>query len=317
MSITPSTSERPYTVVGGRRVERVAGAARKTSLIVLHRGGRYRRFELFDDLQRLGFDDVLSLEPSTDTYDIEALAQQYGAVRFLIPQETLSIGTQVNIGMQEALGRVVLVIWNDMELERSAGRVAVRLAEETDHLCVVPLIRSDKGETVPTLSAPAFHGGRFRILPFTPGHDGLPSLFPADYVGLYRRKRFLSIGGYDPAIDTPHWQKLDFGLRAHLWGEHILYHSALRMSSLGRPPADDTTPDESYRRFYLKNLALRFRADQAQLPASRFLPFYVKTGGGMVPSWRLFRSLQQWVFENRYRYVQDARRVTELWEMRE
>lgn len=317
MNTTPSTSERPYTVVGGRRVERMAGTARRTSLVVLHRGGKYRRFELFDELQRLGFDDVLSIEPSSETYDIETLAQQYGTVRFLIPQRALSIGTQVNMGLQEALGRLVLVVWNDMELERSAGRAAARLAEEADHLCIVPLIRSDRGETVPTLTAPAFHGGRFRVLTLTPSHDGLPSLFPADYAGLYRRKRFLAVGGYDPAIETPYWQKLDFGMRAHLWGERIVYQSGLRISCSGGGPPDDTTPDESYRRFYLKNLALRFRADQGQLPTSRFLPFYLKSGGGAVSSWRLFRAMQQWVFANRYRFMQDARRVTELWEMQE
>lgn len=317
MSITPSTSDKAYTVVGGQREERAVAVARNTSLIVLHRGGKYRRHELFEKLQRLGFEDVLSLEPAADTYDVEALSQQHSGVRFLIPHQKLSIGAQVNIGMQEALGRVVFVVWNDMELDRNCAAAAARLGDETDHLCIVPLMRSEKGETIPTLAAPAFHAGRLRVVPLTPVRDGIPSLYPVGYVGLYRRKRFLALGGFDALIENSFWQKMDFGLRAHMWGEHIVYHGVLRITTAAGLDAEDTTPDDSYRRFYLKNLSLRFRDDQGILPLSRFVRFFLKTGGGLLSSWALFRSIQQWVFDNRYRFRQDSRRITELWEVEE
>ncbi|TVQ40241.1 MAG: hypothetical protein EA384_03745 [Spirochaetaceae bacterium] len=304
-------------MVGGQRVERAVGTGRNSSLIVLHRGGKYRRFELFDELQRSGFEDVLSLEPHSNTYDVEALSRQYGGVRFLIPHQRLSIGAQVNIGMQEALGKLVCVIWNDMELDRNGAATAVRLADETDALCIVPMMRSERGGTIPTIAAPAIHGGRLRILTLGPLHDGMPGLYPVDYVGLYRRKRFIGIGGYDPLISGSYWQKIDFGLRAHMWGEQIVYHGGLRLISHGGPEPENTTPDESYRRFYLKNLSVRFRGDQGCLPTSRFPAFFLKTGGGLFSSWALFRSVQQWVFDNRYRFVQDSRRVTELWEIDE
>ena len=314
MNTTPSISDRPYTVVGGTRTERVVSGAKRTTLVVLHRGGKYRRFELFDDLQRLGFDEVLSIEPAGASYDIEALARQYAGVRFLLLHRSLSIGEQVNVGIQEAFGRVVMAVWNDTEPERIAGKSVVRLAEEEDVLCVVPMLRTDRGEVIPSLSAPAFDGGRLRVIPLAPTSDGATSLYPADYVGIYRRERFLQLGGFDPAIATPYWQKLDFGFRAHLWGEAIRYHSGIRVTAASGLEPENTTPDAGYRRFYLKNLMVRFRADEGTLPASRFPGFYLRTGGGLAASWSLFRETQRWVQTHRYRFVQDARRITELWE---
>lgn len=314
MNTILSTSDQPYTVVGGKRVERAVAVPRRTSLVVLHRGGKYRRFELFDDLGRLGFDEVLSIEPSGTAYDIEALARQYDGIRFLLLQRNLSIGEQVNIGIQEALGKAILVLWNDTEPERNAGKSVLRIAEENDVFCLVPTLRGEKGEVIPSLTAPAFDGARLRVIQLPPSRDGIASLCPADYIGIYRRDRFIRLGGYDAAIPTPHWQKLDLGFRAHMWGESILYNSAIRLAAPGGLEPENTTPDQSYRRFYLKNLSIRFRGDEGLLPASRFPGFYFRTGGSLAASRALFHSVRSWVQENRYRFVQDARRITELWE---
>ena len=314
MNTTPSTSDRPYTVVGGTRTERAVSAAKRSTLVVLHRGGKYRRFELFEELRRLGFDEVLSIEPAGSSYDVESLANRYERIRFLLLHRDLSVGEQVNIGVQEALGRIVTIIWSDTEPERSAGRTALRLAEEHDLLCMVPMIRNDRSEPIPSLTAPAFDGGRLRVIPLPPSADGAASLYPAEYAGIYRRERFLQLGGFDPAISSPYWQKLDFGFRAYLWGESIRYHGSLRITASGGLTPENTTPDAGYRRFYLKNLSVRFRADEGILPLGRFPNFFSRTGGGLAASWSLFRSVQTWVHLNRYRFVQDARRVTELWE---
>ena len=100
-----------------------------------------------------------------------------------------------------------------------------------------------------------------------------------------------------------------------MWGDRIETTSTVSMSYIGDVPAEDTTPDDSYKVFYLKDLAVIFSGDSGRLPLGRFVPYFLKTGGGMLNALREFREVRRWVEINRYRFKQDARSVTGLWEI--
>ncbi|MFW6223810.1 MAG: hypothetical protein ACOC4A_02865 [Spirochaetota bacterium] len=282
------------------------------TLVVLNRGRSINRGVFFDRLSALGFDDVLSVENAGSHYDVESLSRAHRDVRFLLLKRRTSLGEQVNVSMQEARGRFVYVIWNDMKVS-ALGESTQQALHARNYLCTAPLVRNQKSELLPTAIAPAFYGSRLKVLPLVPSYTGTPTLYPYDYAGIYNREQFVFSGGYDHRIPSPYWQKLDYGFRAHMWGYTIHVDPQLIVSS-SHVPAEDATPDESYRRFFLKNLSVRFVADQAALPVSRFPGFALKTGGGLYRNWGLFREVRNWVHENRYRFKQDARRVTELWE---
>ncbi len=314
MSTTHSTTEEslPYTVVGGRHVDRGVSSSINLTLVVLNRGRSINRGGFFERLLDLGFADVLSVENAGSHYDVESLSQAHRDVRFLLLRRQTSLGEQVNVSMQEARGHFVYVIWNDMKVSGLSDAMQNALRAR-NYLCTAPLVRNQKSELLPTAMAPAFYRSRLKVLPLVPAYTGTPTLYPYDYVGIYNREQFVFSGGYDHRILSPYWQKLDFGFRAHMWGYTVHVDPQLLVSS-AHAPVEDATPEESYKRFFLKNLSVRFSADQADLPVSRFPAFALKTGGGLYRSWRLFREVQNWVRENRYRFKQDARRVTELWE---
>jgi len=317
MSTTPTTTNGnslPYTVVGGEKVDRAMHSPRKLSLVLLNRGGKFSRATLFSELEEIGADEIISIEQSPGSYDVESLARSYTGVRFLLLKSPVTVGEQVNIGMQEAMGKFVLVLWNDMRLSGFSERTMERVAE-MNCLCVVGAVRNTRGELMPTIPAPAFYNKQLKVLPIPPQQDGLESLYPYDYSGLYRKERFLSCGGYDPRITTAYWQKMDFGFRSFMWGESIRCATSLKINLQSNPPAEDTTPDESYKRFYLKNLSVVYSGDRAELPFSRFLHFFLRTSGGLIHDYRLFREVQEWVTRNGYLFKQDARRVTDLWEV--
>ena len=319
MNTTPTTiKDQPvaYTVVGGKRVERKTSAPRLLSVVVLNRGGRFNRAELFDSLNQLNPAEIISIEPLGTPYDVETLSNRYPNLRFLLLHTPANRGQQVNIGVQEAHGRFVLVIWND-----NSGIVApMRILEHMRNegiLCTVPVIRNDRGELVPSIQAPAFFRKLLRVVAVVPSKDGMPSLFPYDYAGIYDRERFLLCGGFDASLPNEYWQKMDFGYRVHMWGENISSNLQFRMGCESKVPSEDITPDHSYRIFFLKNLSVRFTGDHAVLPTSRFLQFHLRSGGSFFTSFRLFGSAQAWVYTNRYRFTQDARSVTDLWEVKE
>ncbi len=316
MSTMSSPSEyqyMPYTVVGGKGGDRGLKRQRLLSCIVLHRGGRYQRADLFSHLRENGIDEILSVENARPQYDVEQLTERFPQAQFLLMHRSMTPGEQINVAMGEAKSRYVYVIWNDIRISPVSPKFRSRL-EQDETLCYVPFMRNERGEPVPNIIAPAFYRGLLRVVPQSPGPDLSRTLYPFDYVGVYNRERFIQLHGYDETIRNPYWQKLDFGFRAHMWGETIYCIPSVRAQHLSHLDPDDTTPDEDYRRFYLKNLAVSYQGDHAALPLRRFGAYFLRTRGGLIRSYKLFREIRRWIRENRFRFRQNARSVTDLWE---
>jgi hypothetical protein len=314
-----------YTAVGGN--DRLASTG--LSAVLLNRGGRYPRRTLFQELEKIGFDYVLSIENSRERYDVEELSGRFPFVRFILLSEDISPGEQINLAVSELSGPLFFVLWNDLKILSGGGatRMAERLylsqeeLQKTEgngsvfkRLCTIPVIQNARCETLPTLIAPAVKAKVVKTLAFAPLKEGLPSLYPFDGVGIYDRDRFIRLGGFDGTLKNPHWQLMDFGFRSCLWGEEISVTQLVKLSYDGEGPATDNTSEASYRRFYLKNLAPVFRGDYAQLPLRRFPGYLIRSGEDPFSAWEEFAEARRWVKTNRYRYRSDARAITELWE---
>jgi hypothetical protein len=312
MSTTPSTSDISYTVVGERKVKDRGSV----TAIVLNRGGRQSRGEYLERLLELGISHVVTILDPSPHYDIEQLVSRSVFARFITLSEPTTVGNQINIAAREVTTPLFLVLWSGMEPGAITPRVVTQI-RELDTLCVVPAIRTLQGVLAPTVVAPAFFGSKLRTIPVQPNASGALSLYPYATVGVYQRSKFELIGGFDEELENPYWQLLDFGFRTYLWGEEISVLPSLRVNVFRDLPPEDATPDESYARFHLKNLAVRFVRDQGRLPRLLLPRFLSKSGMSLGQAMSTFRDVRGWVRENRYRFVQDARRVTELWEVDE
>jgi hypothetical protein len=229
MSTIPTTFNEmlpSYTVIGGR--ERLGKAG--LSAVLLNRGRRYSRSRLFSDLEKTGFDTVVSVEPPPGQYDLEDLSQQFPFVRFVLLQETISLGEQINLAAAEIDTPLFFVIWNDLRFIAGGGahRMAQRLTGHGEksfrRLCTVPVIQSPRSETLPTLRAPVLPRKKEHTRGLSPSSEGLRSLYPFDGVGIYDKERFVRMGGFDGTLKSSYWQLMDFGFRAHLWGKKYLQH---------------------------------------------------------------------------------------------
>ncbi len=315
---TTKRSRLPYTVVGGARLDTRKQYPVELTLLVLSRGSRIYRGELLNQIAKLGIPEVLFLEGPGESYEIETLSVRHPKIRFLLLHESVSPGERINIGIDEAHGRYILVLWDDIKIvpplisDRFMERV-----EEYDILCTAPLLQNERRQTLPTVGAPAYNRGKLELFELAPASDRVDTLFPFDYIGIYGKERFEKTGGYDPGITNPYWQKLDFGFRSYMWGESIQCAASFRLQYLFEPPEEDETPDESYKLFYLKNLALRFNGDSAALPMTRFLRYAGISDSGFFESLAEFKEVRKWADINKYRFTQDARSVTELWEIPE
>ncbi len=303
-----------YTVVGGTK-GKGTGAGLPVSVVLLNRASRLYRNDVFRELDRLGFDSIVSIDEGADTRDVESLAGRYPRVRFLLLSEPTSVGERVNLGIRESAGPFVFVLWDDMRLSSQAlsSRFFERLATQ-NILCTAPFVTATGGEAVPVAATPALHGSSLKVLNLPPAHDGARSLFPFDFCGIYSRERFVLTGGFDGSLGNPYWQKLDFGFRAWLWGEEIRLAQALKVNYVDQAPEENATPDDHYKWFWLKNLAPQFRGDSADMPSHRFWAYLRARRGGFFSAISEFRSAREWVRINRYRFRSDAASLVDLWE---
>jgi hypothetical protein len=313
-----------YTAVGG--TER--GGSTGLSAILLNRGGRYPRRTLFQELEKIGFDYIISMEGPQERYDLEELSGRFPFVRFILLKEEISPGEQINLGVSELSSPLFFVLWNDLRILHSGGalKMAERLFRSPEELvkggqggmnkrlCTVPVIQNAQFETLPTLAAPVYHRGIIKTFLIPPEREGMPSLYPFDGVGVYDRDRFVELGGFDGALKNTHWQLMDFGFRAHLWGEEIRSTQLIRLSYNGEVPPENSTAEASYRRFYLKNLAPVFRGDAAHLPLRRFPGYLFRSGGDPFAAWSEFSKGRGWVYANRSRFRCDAQTITGNWD---
>jgi len=324
----------PYAAVGGK--ERIAATG--ISAVILNRPGYVRR-SFFTDIEKTGFDNVISIESRAPHYDMEELAERFPFVRFILPEKEINQGEQINLAACEVQSPLFFVLRSDMKMIAggTARRIAERLrtaAEESEteenktkekkpgfkRLCTVPIIMNSNYEILPSISAPVTHGKKLQSVFLEPHLEGDLSLYPFDGIGIYDKQRFINIGGYDITIKEAHWQLMDFGFRAWLWGEEIALNLHLKLSYEGELPVENNSIEENYRRFYLKNLAPVFRSnrvsnDYAHLPLYRFLPFMFNSGEDFFSAWKEFKEGRRWIIKNKYRFRCDARGVTGKWDV--
>ena len=307
--------EIPRSVIGGARAKPQAGAP-EISVVLLNRGGRHYRAEALESLAAAGFASVLSVENSTEPYDVESLSAQFPAVKFLVPEIKLTTGEMINAAVSELSSRLVFVLWSDQRLRAITPEKAVWLTNSASEslFCLVPLLSDDSFGQLPTKMAPRLAKKQFSIAPLPCTRDMEKTVYPFDFTGIYNREKFIDIGGFDSSIAGAYWQNADLGFRANLWGWDVRVSHHLRLVYESASPAESVVSDAGYLKFYLKNLAPVFRERYAVLPFGKFFSFAAISGMNVVNSFKHFRDAAKWVSVNASRFVTDAPALVAGWD---
>ncbi len=301
-----------YTVVaaGGREKDSFEGI----TLVLLSRGGRPFRKEQIQKLSQIQIQEILSIEnPGTD---IDNLTRTIPELKCIVMPEDLTTGEQINIAMRESSGSHVLVMWDDMDLQilGKTGRLFA-LAAQQESLCSIPVLMNSQKESIPIRLAPFFSGHKLEVLSLGSVKNDTPTLYPFDYCGIYNRKKFMLTEGFDSKILSPYWQKMDFGFRAYLWGEKIQCFTGIKIAYQNEIPHDNISIDSSYKRFFLKNLALHFKGDSCQLSLPSILRFHLQSRMSIFNSFKDYTEIWHWVRKNKFRFQMDPYSLTELWKL--
>ncbi len=321
MNIIPTTFKNintSYTIMGGKKTGRIQKYLYPVTFIILNRRGKFYREKLINEIYTKSNAEILYIVSGASVYSLDALVKKYPDIRVVLIKERVNEGERINIAIDEARSRFCFVLWDDMMLP-SVSNIFKRVNQKDslDALCIVPLLKTKKLDTVPSIMVPGFMKKELKVFNWLPTKNGMLTIFPFDFCGLYDKEKFLLFGGFDFTFNNPYWQKLDFGFRTYMWGEQITCDTSILVNYLEDPIGEDNTPDESYKYFYLKNIAVRFKRDIGVLPLSKLFPYIFKSDTGPLYAIHEFNKVRKWVRINRYRFKQDILRVVDLWDISE
>ncbi len=282
-------------------------------MILLNRSSRLLRRDLLADLVDRGFREVVSVETSERSYTVESLSREFPQARFILTEGSVTIGEAINLANHYVHSEYALVLWSTMGVPQNLEKGVELLQNRPARVCVAPLLRGERGEALPTVQAPALHRKALRIIPIPLRGDGGFTIFPYDSAAVYHGEPFRRVGGYDPRIPHPFWQKLDFGFRIHLWGGDIPVAPTMRISYKSMPEPEDQTINESYARFYAKSLAVKLTSQGAAIPPLAALGFALRSGIGFSAAIRLFQDAKVWVAAHQHSFRVDPRDLVERW----
>lgn len=300
------------TVLGGKENPE---STMNISVILINKIGSQFKTQVFEELLKCNFASFLVIEPDTKNYNIDEVSRRYPKIKFIIPHESVSDGELINIAMAEIKTDFALVLKDGLYIP--TGVLMPHLAEKLiqgDFLCLAPRLVDYNKNSLPIQKSPSSEKQHFVLDSQTTVRDGMNTIFPFDYIGLYNRQRFIEVGGFDYTIKSPYWQLLDFGVRSWLWGEKIKITTALQLSyTKENVPPEDSTPSLESLRFYLKNQLPKYKEDSVSIKKSSFWRFFRHSHCGYFEARRQFKDAVSWVDMNKFRYQMDLQSLIENW----
>ncbi len=299
-------------ILGGK--EPMNNVKMNVGIILLNGGGSHYRIHMLETLMKGGYSSIVSVETDRDNYNIEDFVQRFPCVKFVVPLEEVTTGDMINISMREVDADYVLVIRDTLVFEEDmiTPRLFQKLTEYEPY-CIVPRLNTSTQFSIPVWFSPSVANSVFSVNSSSIISDGVPTLYPFDYIGLYNKKKFIQLGGYDYTIKSPYWQNLDLSFRAWLWGERITLSTGFNLSYGDDFPSEDNTATQDSRRFYLKNLMPRYIEDHGIVLRRSFFLFWLHSSCGFFEALSQFSDAKQWVEKNKYRFRRDAAFLVEKW----
>lgn len=300
------------TILGGKT--RPENAKLDVAVILLNKTGSQFHIQMLENLVRAGFSSIISFEPNKDNVNIAENAKRFPTVKFIVPLEDVTAGDMINIGMSEVSASYVLVLRDSLYIPSLilTPNLAERLVK-SEAYCIVPRLFNADKQSVAARSTPVAEKNKlwFEMTHIVPTDTA--TAYPFDYIGLYNRKKFLQLGGFDYTIVSPHYQNADLSLRAWLWGEKILMTPSFQMNYAEAAPIENITADVTYLHFYLKNMMPVFRTDHAEINKLSFFRFFRNSSCGFFEARKFFKDAVKWTYKNRFRFKTDMEHLIENW----
>lgn len=162
----------------------------------------------------------------------DALRAEHPEVRWLDPADgaPLGFGGNANRGARAAQGRILCLLNSDMYVSADFFRGYAPVFDENEALFAVCARIREPGDVNAGLKSCTISAGR-ALMRFARDEEAASDASaPVPYANgggsLFRRDRFLALGGFDPVFHPYYWEDTDLGYRAWRRGWEIRYDPA-------------------------------------------------------------------------------------------
>lgn len=314
MNIIPTTFNEhaiSYTVAGGRNFRR---DSTDVGAIVMSRGGWYNFPSIVKSLLDIGCSSIISVESPKKSIDLENMINDYPFVKFLLPSEEISIGETINIAISELKTDYAIVLWNDQSiLDSKQLSKAIEEAKKLGKMCLSPVAITKTNDIISVQMLPMLKNGHFSTESIPIIQNNTRTIYAFDFTGIYNCSKFMDFGGFDYTMKNSYWQNLDFGFRTFLWGEEIVINTHFKVKYLSAMPIEDTSHDDSYTRFYIKNLRPTVTNGKAYIKFDVFFSYMKSMGFNPFMAYSYFKVGYDWVKKNQKRFVTPPYELISNW----
>lgn len=307
----------PYTIVGGDKNQESANE-NFFSVFILGRPDSITSDVAFENILSFQFKSVYAIFPSAK--NIESLVEKFPIIRFIKTSQELTIGEMINICAAECSSQFFIVLWSDTVIS-SQGFIDAMLEQilGEKNICTVPAILNDRHESIPNQMVPILNAKHFfDVQKFPVLKDKTLTIYPFDFIGIYNRQKFIDVAGFDYTIKNPYWQVLDFSLRSYLYGFMMSIATSFKVRYIGEIPVEQVCADDSYRTFFLKNLAVQIKkseySHEAYIPKKVFFSYLNNAHLHLLERYRHFKRAKKWVLANKDRFKKTALDLVGEWE---
>ena len=302
-----------HTVIDGNK--NLDGIKMPVTCIVIRHGISQFKDFVFKNLLQKGFAQIISIEKKTSIDFADDFYNQFPQIKFIVTlEENVTEGDMLNLAMSQSKYKNVLVLQEEQCTQNFNFTAAnAKKFIEKNVFCICPRLINASYSSINVRFSPCVEKSKFVVREENLFTEWSKTLYSADLSGFYNLDKYVALGGIDCTILSEYWQKLDLFLRAWLWGEETLLSQSLSLCYGETLVNQNKTADETYMRFYLKNLLPVFKSDHAYIPVKSFFKFNSRSPYNFVDSVNLFNDARQWVLKNQYRFKTDCAGLVANW----
>ncbi len=168
----------------------------------------------------------------------EHIQNQFPSVSFLCvkkemskKEKDISIGSLINILFKEMQIPTIFVSWTDIDPFGISTSLFTKYEQEMP-LCISPVFEDKNGEFIPTAYDAKINNVTMSIKTRNTYLEHTNTFIPYKFIGIYNRKKMISLGGFEEDIHNPFLQLLEFSLRAYVKGERMQVNSFYRVRDI-------------------------------------------------------------------------------------
>lgn len=184
-------------------------------------------------------DEIIVIDDASEDDSVGMLGREFPTVRVVALERNVGFGAACNLGFERARHDLVLLLNSDMEVTPGSIALLAEHFEDPDVFATGPEYWSDDPSKPRPPRGPT---------------DWWPQLGAPAGGGLFRRDKFLELGGFDPLYYPFYWEDVDLGWNAWRSGLTIVYDTRCHFVHL-----ESATIRKLYSASYVKRIRARNR----------------------------------------------------------